>query len=30
MSASQAGVSTGASKQLKKLPDKKRQPKPPL
>jgi hypothetical protein len=27
MSASEAGVSTGASKQLRKLPDKKRQPK---
>jgi hypothetical protein len=27
MSAGEAGVSTGASKQLKKLPDKKREPK---
>ena len=27
MSASEAGVSTGASKQLKKLPDRKHQPK---
>jgi hypothetical protein len=27
MSASEAGVSTGASKQLKEAPDKKREPK---